>query len=327
VKLWQAPARALPVTIRPLGGETAISYARRLAEANEMPATAIMRALGQLGRPSGYHLLEHDAWLNDQALDRLEAYSGISRTRLTRALPGLRRQRPGRPQLPAGRPALDIYQPWPRARQACRPCTLRASGTSGPPVMVLPQASPLICQRHERWLGTPGETAQYDLSLARDVLTAHRRYSRLLSASPDRKWAGNVFGAAWQITERWASTAVIRFPVLTRRWRTRARALGIPPAIHAPAVVTFPEAAMLAEILTDLNWRRHVAMVRPSDLGIFYQRIARRLGEKTYPSWSRSDPLLAWVDHHRGRFTGIRDKTWAQAILRSQPFPEIRHFK
>jgi hypothetical protein len=33
-----------------------------------------MRALGQLSRPSGYYLLDHDAWLNDQALDRLEAY-------------------------------------------------------------------------------------------------------------------------------------------------------------------------------------------------------------------------------------------------------------
>jgi hypothetical protein len=71
VKLWHAPARALPVTVRPLGGETVISYARRLAEANELPATAIMRALGQLSQGSGYHLFEHDAWLNEQALDRL----------------------------------------------------------------------------------------------------------------------------------------------------------------------------------------------------------------------------------------------------------------
>ena len=82
MKLANAPARALPVTVRPIGGETVISYARRLSEANDLRPTTIMRALGQLSRSSGYHLLEHDGWLNEQALDRLEAYSGISRERL-----------------------------------------------------------------------------------------------------------------------------------------------------------------------------------------------------------------------------------------------------
>jgi len=326
VKLWHAPARALPVTVRPLGGETVISYARRLAEANELPATAIMRALGQLSQGSGYHLFEHDAWLNEQALDRLEAYSGVPRPGLTRALPALRRQPSGLP-MPADRPALHIYRPWPRARQACRPCTLRASGRSGPPVMVRPWPSPLICRRHKRWLGTPGETAQYDLSAAGEVLTAGRRHTRLLSGSTDRNWAGGIFSTAWQITGWWADSAPDRFPVLSRRWRTRAGALGIPPATRVPAVVTFPEAVTLAEILTDLNWRRHVAMVSPLDLDIFYKHVARRMGEKSCPSWPRNDPLRGWADWHRGKFAGIRDKTWAKAALRPQPFPEIRHFK
>ena len=333
MKLWHASARALPVAVRPLGGETVISYARRLAEANELPATTIMRALGELSRGSGYHLLEHDAWLNEQALDRLEAYSGISRPRLTRALPALRRQPSSLPQLPADRPALRVYQPWPRARQACRPCALRASGRSGPPVMVLPGASPLICQGHKRWLGAPGETAQYDLSVVREVLTAHRHYIRLLAVSPDGQWTTTAFHTAWNITRWWADPdsrrfASLRFPVLSQRWRTRAGTLGIPHAIHVPAVVTFPEAVTLAEILTDLNWRRHVAMVSPLDLGIFYQHVAGRLGEKSYPAWPRQDPLRVWADQHRSKFADVRDRAWAQVtLLRPQPFPEIRHFK
>ena len=48
MKLWHAPARALPVTVRPIGGETVLSYARRLSAANDLPPTTILRALGQL---------------------------------------------------------------------------------------------------------------------------------------------------------------------------------------------------------------------------------------------------------------------------------------
>ena len=78
MRLWQLPARALPVTLRPLGGETVISYTRRLSEVNSLAPTAIMRALGQVIPGSGYHLLDHDAWLNDQAIARLEALSAPS---------------------------------------------------------------------------------------------------------------------------------------------------------------------------------------------------------------------------------------------------------
>ena len=90
MRLWQLPARALPVTLRPLGGETVISYTRRLSEANGLAPTAIMRALGQVIPGSGYHLLDHDAWLNDQAIARLEALSALPRHRLATALPALR---------------------------------------------------------------------------------------------------------------------------------------------------------------------------------------------------------------------------------------------
>jgi hypothetical protein len=333
MKLWHAPARTLPVTVRPLGGETVISFTRRLSEANDLRPTTIMRALGQLSRPSGYHLLDHDAWLNDQALDRLEAYSGISRHRLTRALPALQREVSGLHQLPADRPALHCYRPWPRPRPACRRCALRACGRSGRPVLIRPVAFPVICRRDERWLD---EATQYDLSGAREILTSHRRYTKLQASNPDRQWVIVNFSAAWQITQRWASTgpgyfAVLRerwFPVLHERWHARAEKLGIPSQPAAPRVVTFPEAVALTEILTDLNWRRHIAMVRPQDLDRFYQRVARHLGERSYPDPpARRDPLQAWVGQHRDRFAATRQETWVKALRRTQPFPEIRHFK
>jgi hypothetical protein len=333
MRLWHASARALPVTVRPLGGETVISYTRRLSEANDLRPTTIMRALGELSRPSGSHLLDYDAWLNDRALDRLEAYSGISRHSLTRALPALRWEAPGLHQLPADRPALHCYRPWPSARPACRRCALRACGRSGQPVLIRAVAFPLICRRDKRWLD---QAAQYDLSGAREILTSHRRYTKLQAGNPDRRWVTVNFSIAWQITQWWASTApgyfaLLRerwFPVLHERWRARAGKLGILSQAPAPSVITFPEAVALTEILTDLNWRRHVAMVRPHDLDRFYQRVARHLGEPSYPDPpARRDPLQAWVGQHRDRFAATRQETWAKALSGTQPFPEIRHFK
>ena len=74
-----------------------------------------MRALGQVIPGSRYHLLDHDAWLNDQAIARLEALSALPRHRLATALPALRWGPPRWfPPLPEDSPALRCYRP-------CRP--------------------------------------------------------------------------------------------------------------------------------------------------------------------------------------------------------------
>jgi hypothetical protein len=327
VNLWQLPARPLPVTLRPLGGETVISYARRLAEANGLAPTAILRALGQVIPGSGLHLLDHDAWLNDQAIARLEALSALPGHRLATALPALRWGPPRafRP-LPEASPALRCYRPWPAARSACRPCALRAGATAT--VLVRPQASPLLCRRHLRWLGPASETVQADISAVPEILTAHRRYQQLLARSGDREWAAAGIGAAWAITMRWAQDPYRR-PRLRSRWQDRASRLGLtgPPARRA---VTFPEAVALAQVLTDLDWRRHVAMVREWQLDRFYQRIARRLGEPSCRAPFRSDPIAAWTASHRSRFARIRDSFWSRherSRALSTPFPEKSQFR
>jgi hypothetical protein len=93
-------------------------------------------------------------------------------------------------------------------------------------------------------------------------------------------------------------------------------------------VLAFPEAVTLTEILTDLNWRRHVAMVLDHDLDRFYQHVARNLGESAYPRFPAShDPLTGWAARHRDRFAATRKNLWAQARGRPRPFSEIRHFK
>jgi hypothetical protein len=203
MNLWQLPARPLPVTLRPLGGETVISFTRRLADANGLVPTAIIRTVGQVIPGSGLHLLNHGAWLNDLAIARLEALSALPRHRLATALPALRWGPPRafRP-LPEESPALRCYRPWPPARPACRSCTLRASTTAS--VLVRPQTSPLLCRRHLRWLGPASDTAQADISAVPELLTAHRRHQQLLASSGDPEWAAASIGEAWTITTRWA---------------------------------------------------------------------------------------------------------------------------
>jgi hypothetical protein len=77
-------------------------------------------------------------------------------------------------------------------------------------------------------------------------------------------------------------------------------------------VVTFPEAVALAEILTDPDWRHHVATA-PRQADQFYRRISTRLSEGTYEAPSDDDPVIGWAIHHRSS--------------PHPPAPEIRHFK
>jgi hypothetical protein len=311
VKRWLQPARALPVTLRPVGGETVNSYALRLSVANGLIPTAILRSLGQLTERSG-HLLARDSWLNDQALARLEAFSGISRLRLLRALPALRQGAPSSQlgPLPDDRPALHCYIPQPRPWPACRLCTLRGSLGTTPTALVRPPVSPLICRRHRRWLGTSDEPADTDISAVPEILTAYRRFQRLRLNSSDLQTAADCIQAAWNITRVWAREPHCR-PRLRARWRARAGNLG-PDTALSSRVVTFPEAVALAEILTDPDWRHHVATVPARHAGQFYRRVCARLGEGTYQAPADDDPVVAWAGHHRSTFTG------REALLSSQ---------
>jgi hypothetical protein len=84
--------------------------------------------------------------------------------------------------------------------------------------------------------------------------------------------------------------------------------------------VTFPESVTLAAILTDLDWRRNVAL--DWDDRPFYQRIAESIGEQSYPRWPlANDPVRWWIRYHRARFEQLRHRPW------DKPPPENRHFK
>jgi hypothetical protein len=348
MKLWQMEAQRLPVLVRPLGGETIPSFARRLSEANDLPSTTILRAIGTY-YSTGKHLFARDAWLNDEAINRLQTYSGIPRRHLEQALPGLRWGHPYADTItamPSGIPALRCYPLRPAPRYACSGCASRAAvAAQTAPALVRSTAGPLICRTHRRWLGGIYEIAQLDISNAREIVTAHRRYRRLLTHH-DRTLVTTEFRAAHRVTTGWAGPDTrllatwrtklmldrLPYPGLRTRWQERAENLGLPNSHEHPGAhpaVTFPEAVALTEILTDLNWRRHVALVPDYLLDRFHNRVAQRLNQKPARFRWNPDPLKTWVHDHRYKYSAMRQQLYADDKFNGypRPFPEIRHFK
>jgi hypothetical protein len=323
VRLWHAPARPLPVTTRPVAGETLPSYARRLAAANDLTPYAALRALGQLRTGVGKHLLICDAMINEQAAARLETYTGIPRERLARAIPAVTRPMHPGDTLPADRPALCFLRV--QTRPPCRKCELAATGPAGPAALVLPSWTPIVCHRHRRWLGPAHDTTQHDLSPAPDVLAAGRRLAGLLTRSSDRAWTWSEFLTAWNIARDWAGSGIQHMPALGRRWHDRAAALGTPEFVITPAgkrapwIVAFPEAVALTAILTDLNLRRHLAL--EYDDRPLYRRIAASIGEQRDPAWAYHNPVRRWARIHRTRFEQLRYAAWRG------PIPPPERFK
>lgn len=72
-------------------------------------------------------------------------------------------------------------------------------------------------------------------------------------------------------------------------------------------------------------------MVREWQLDLFYQRIARQLGEPFCQAPSRSDPIVTWAAGHRNRFARIRDNFWSRnersRALSTTPFPGKNQFR
>ena len=154
-----------------------------------------MRALGQVIPGSRYHLLDHDAWLNDQAIARLEALSALPRHRLATALPALRWGPPRWfPPLPEDSPALRCYRPCLPPGPPAGHARFRRHRRHGPdPAAGIPAAlppTPAMARRRRR--------NRADRYLRRpEILTAHRRCQQLLARSGDRDWAAASIGAAW----------------------------------------------------------------------------------------------------------------------------------
>jgi hypothetical protein len=177
--LWQQPATPLPFWVRPVRGETTMSYVFRLATANELVRpTTLLRSIGQPSNVQPHQFMLRDGFevkLNAPAQQRLAVFAAIPLQRLARCLP-----------LPAfldsaddhGTPRLAMVGVVSQTRSHCTLCVARLPGT--PPIKVYHAHAQVICRRHRRWLGIPTAPGQFDLSSTPEIITANRRRDRLL---------------------------------------------------------------------------------------------------------------------------------------------------
>lgn len=319
MKLWHLPAAELPVTLRPFGGETVVSYARRLSEANALTHNAVLRALGDISPfPARPLLYRYDVRLNEPAVDRLEALTGLGSARLSRALPALRGEY--RHALPTDRPRGRCFPAYPRP--ACSQCVKRrATG----PAMIRIDMLWQVCRPHRRWL----LGAQHDLSPTPAILAAHHRYRQYLRSHDHHNAAWVTVTSAQRVALGWAQGRPWQHPVLTERFRARADALGLKDPAH-PAVV-LPETVALAHVLSDPVWRRHAAMADQWAMGPFHRQVAAATGADRNTliwHWLR-DPLGSWLFFHRDRYARYREEytsfsrfAWSE----HSPYPPVEHF-
>lgn len=299
MKLWTVPARALPITLRPFGRETIPSYTHRLSLANDLPPTAVLRTVGDIG-PSGQHLLRMDVMLNQAAADRLETLTGIPRSRLRQVLPGLTRPHPR--QLPTDRPVLLAHRPAPPPRPACATCVTQRATT---PALIHLTERTLVCRRHRRWIGPH----QHDLTGLPTILAAFHRYRVLLEQHAEQpQWIDEIVCDATRIITKWGQDNPEHHPDLARRWRNRAQTAGVDITTIGTAL-TLPETVALAGLLAEHRWRRDLALLPPSQHRDFYQHAAHATGARAKTltdTWRNEEPLRHWVANHHWRFRGYR---------------------
>jgi hypothetical protein len=321
VTRWQLPAAALPITLRPFGLETVVSYARRLNEANDLPPNTVLRTLGEFTFVPTCALLPlYDAALNDAALERLEILSGLAHARLLTALPGANSER-YLGTLPDDRPALRLFRAYPAP--ACTRCVARRAAT---PALIYVSSWRRVCRTHRRWI----QGTQLDLTPVPALLAAQHEYRQFLRAHQHLELAHATADTAMDVVRQWGHGADSAHPELTERWNGRAACLDLPFRPTHPAVA-LPEAVALAWILADPAWRRHAAMAERWEMYPLFREIAAKVGanpDTLEYAWLRG-PLGNWLRSHREHHQHIRDRYTDGRRVKWYPrsnLPPIDHF-
>ncbi|WP_194853006.1 TniQ family protein [Nocardia sp. SYP-A9097] len=317
---------SLPFQVRPVGGETTLSYVFRLANANDVIApTTLLRAIAEPARNQNLHqfLLRDrtEIKLNHAAQLRLAHFAGMPLERLRRSLPlPCLADNPSESQSP--RTATQGIGS--RTRDHCAFCCARIPGN--PPIQVYVTHASIICRRHRRWLGTRFERVQIDLSGSPEILTAYRRRDRLFRAEENQRWVDTQFTAAQTIARAWSRiTDSFWHTPLTRRWEARSAVFASAGQDRAPAsLIMMPETMVIAEAICDPIWRRQLATAEHYyQQKRFYDHVIEQLGLRrgaAYAFSAYNDPLREWVEQHRlqHRSTYSTTKTYATKKRRTR---------
>ncbi|WP_433523823.1 TniQ family protein [Nocardia pseudovaccinii] len=336
MELWQNDAAPLPFRVRPVQGETTLSYVLRLAAANELDRpTTLLRPLGEplSTALSQTMIANRDVTLNEPAQRRLEAFSGIDLEDLRQRLPTLE-QSCGEPDRRS--PAFQVFADSNGIRRACERCIARLPGT--PDIRVYLHRAPGFCRRHRRWVATHKyDPDQLDLTETPEIVTAIKRRQRLIASAEDARWARGEIWWAEQIPVGWL-TITMRFTNLLdslhEQWQRRRAALAVDGAHVPDSVIVLPETITIAEVTCNLKWRRYIALAEHDyQIRPFYRLLSRRLRQPLgfAERISQPDsPARQWVDEQRRKHEETRHNHWQTTRTttgREIPFPEIRHFK
>ena len=195
------PHQGLPVRVAPLPGQTIASYLQNLAEANHLPAAALLAHL------SPWFRTQYRAHDDLRGQTRVTPADVDSLARLTRSDPDALLQ-----ALPALAARTHHSRPPVRLTTACRRCAARRGITTAVPVHLT--ALHRLCHRHHTWLG---QSQQIDTTNCPDITRSAYRAARLALHHPP----GQILLAetsAREIIAGWLRED--RHPNLTRRWLT-----------------------------------------------------------------------------------------------------------
>jgi len=311
------PPTAGAVRVRPIPHESTASYLERLADAYHTTTAHLLDSLGiALAHPRGSRggAGTTELHLDPAAQHRLAAFTRTPLEDLKRALPRLADDRThhyspsartsagarpadaaGEPPLPAG--SWQRCEPGEQPVLACPACTLRRTQGATSRAHVHPPAHQVLCPPHRHW----SLDADHDLTTIAlpELGQAHHDHQRLIRhprAADATTWAR-------AITTRWYDQQSI----IATRWQHRLKRLagsnshaapaGKSWALHARALITYPEMIVLARTLATTHLPQRVRQgTDPVPHPAFCRRTAHRLGiaRLTPPP---SDLWWTWIHH------------------------------
>jgi hypothetical protein len=244
-----APARSLPIPVRPWARASLPSYVARLAHANRTPHTALWRHIGVAHKGGVSSVtLPWEAILNQPAAARLAIMSGLPRERLRKALPALSWSASEAADLPTDVPAVRMRQAHAPNAVVCRQCTTRRGIRAEVRAhLALPD---IVCHRHHVWQSPE----PWDVSAVPEIERAQRALHMFRKTHGSHVMACCVRDARW-IISGWISIPS-REPELEDRWRYRRTKLSLPHFFRSGElpvhIMSHPEVVVLAIALAPI---------------------------------------------------------------------------
>jgi hypothetical protein len=286
--------RPLPQSVKPFHGEIMSSYIGRLADANRLETTALLRHI--TGTRQTHNV----------PIERLAIVAGVPCLVLERAIADL-----GDAKL-----AMKAYYSYHRSiairtmvsGSACQLCAAAAGATR--PVTCWRPAEKVLCLRHRRWIGS-ADTLQPSLDRQPDILEAHTRHLRLVRRL-GREEVTAAFTIAADICRQWHDHREHDEEFSRRLEIFHGPDWRVPPSHPTVAAAAYPQVVALARLLASPYWKSLGVHSSAVSVSLF----AREMMQTVAPSYrwpqprESTDPLFRWL---------IGDMQFGRARHRTSP--------